>query len=49
MDSSVLATTAVYGLIMPVLLLIPKELIATRDGEASPVLQKELLAEVAAK
>jgi hypothetical protein len=45
----VLATTAVYGLIMPVLLLIPKELIATRDGEASPVLQKELLAEVAAK
>lgn len=43
-----LATTAVYALILPVLLLIPKEVIATADGEANPVLEKEVLAEIAA-
>ncbi len=43
-----LATTAVYALILPVLLLIPKEVIATADGEANPVLEKEMLAEIAA-
>ena len=35
--SCVLATTLVYALILPVLLLVPKEVIATSDGEASPV------------
>ena len=43
-----LATTAVYALILPVLLLIPKELIATADGEANPAVEKDVLAEVAA-
>jgi hypothetical protein len=28
----------VYALILPVLLLIPKEVIATADGEANPAL-----------
>ncbi len=43
-----LATTAVYALILPVLLLIPKNVIATADGEANPVLERESLAEIAA-
>ncbi|MBV9692240.1 MAG: MFS transporter [Alphaproteobacteria bacterium] len=34
-----LATTAVYALILPVLLLIPRALIATADGEANPALE----------
>jgi MFS family permease len=34
----VIATTALYALILPLLLLIPKELIATADGEANPAL-----------
>ncbi|HXL99142.1 MAG TPA: MFS transporter [Rhizomicrobium sp.] len=42
-----LATTAVYALILPVLLLIPKELIATTDGEANPAIDAEVLAEIA--
>jgi MFS family permease len=42
----VLATTAVYSLILPVLLLIPKELIATADGELNPVVEAKVLAEV---
>jgi hypothetical protein len=44
----VIATTAVYAAILPVLLLIPKALIATRDGESNPELQAEVAAEVAA-
>jgi MFS family permease len=44
-----LATTAVYALILPVLLLIPKDLIATADGEANPQVQKEVLAEIGAR
>jgi hypothetical protein len=44
----VLATTAVYALILPVLLLIPKELIATRDGEKNPAVEAEMRAEVEA-
>ena len=32
----VIATSTVYALILPLLLLIPRELIATRDGEAKP-------------
>jgi MFS family permease len=43
-----LATAAVYALIMPVLLLIPKELIATSDGQANPAVEAEVLKEVAA-
>ena len=31
-----IATTAVYALILPLILLVPKELIATADGEANP-------------
>jgi MFS family permease len=42
----VIVTTIVYAAILPVLLLIPKELIATRDGERSAVLDAELAAEV---
>ena len=33
-DVAVWATIAIYALILPVLLLVPKRLIATRDGEA---------------
>ena len=31
----VIATTVVYALILPVILLVPKALIATADGESS--------------
>jgi Na+/melibiose symporter-like transporter len=41
-----LATTAVYALILPVLLLIPDALINTRDGEANPVNEAQVLAEI---
>jgi MFS family permease len=41
-----LATTAVYALILPVILLIPKELIATADGEKNPQVEAEMLAEI---
>jgi Na+/melibiose symporter-like transporter len=44
----VIATTAVYALIVPVILLVPKDLIATADGEANPKVQAELLVEAAA-
>jgi hypothetical protein len=43
----VIATTAVYAAILPVLLLIPKELIATRDGESNPAIERHVAAEVA--
>lgn len=42
-----LATTTVYALMLPVLLMIPKELIATADGEPNPVVAAEVLAEIA--
>jgi MFS family permease len=42
-----LATTAVYALILPVILLIPKELIATADGEKNPEVEAEMLSEIA--
>ncbi|HEY1963218.1 MAG TPA: MFS transporter [Rhizomicrobium sp.] len=42
-----LATTAVYALILPVILLIPKDLIATADGEKNPKVEAEMLAEIA--
>jgi len=44
----VLATVVVYALILPVLLFIPRELIATADGEPSAVVEAERLAEIAA-
>jgi len=42
----VIAITVVYALILPVLLLIPKELLATTDGQANPALEAEVLAEI---
>jgi MFS family permease len=44
----VLATTAVYALMLPVMLLIPKQLIATADGEANPQVEADMLKEIAA-
>jgi hypothetical protein len=43
----VIAITVVYALILPVLLLIPKELLATADGERNPALEARVLAEIA--
>ena len=43
----VIATTAVYALILPVLLLVPKELIATADGEPSHKVEAEMQSEIA--
>jgi MFS family permease len=43
----VIATTAVYALILPVILLVPKELIATADGEPNPEVDAEVRAEIA--
>jgi Na+/melibiose symporter-like transporter len=45
----VIATTVVYALILPILLLIPANVISTADGEANPELQAEVLAETSAK
>ena len=36
-----LATSAVYALILPVLLLVPKELVSTPDGQVNPGLEAE--------
>jgi MFS family permease len=41
-----LATTVVYALILPVILLIPKELIATSDGQPNPAVEAEVVAEI---
>jgi hypothetical protein len=43
----VIATSAVYALILPVLLLIPKSLIATADGQPNPAVEAEVRAEIA--
>ncbi len=43
----VIATTIVYALILPLILLVPKELIATADGEANPQVEAEVLDEIA--
>jgi hypothetical protein len=43
----VIATTIVYALILPVILLVPKELIATADGEPNPQVEAEVLDEIA--
>ncbi len=42
----VIATTVVYALILPLIWLIPKELISTADGQPNPVLQREVLEEI---
>jgi hypothetical protein len=43
----VIATTVIYALILPVLLLIPKGLIATADGQPNPAVAAEILKESA--
>ena len=43
----VIATTIVYALILPLLWLVPKELIATADGQPNPVVESEVLKEIA--
>jgi Na+/melibiose symporter-like transporter len=43
----VIATTIVYALILPVILLVPRELIATADGEPNPIVEAEVLEEIA--
>jgi hypothetical protein len=42
----VIATTAVYALILPLILLVPKELIATADGEPNPRVLAEVQEEI---
>jgi len=44
----VLVTTAVYALILPLILLVPKELIITSDGEPNPAVEAQILAEIGA-
>jgi hypothetical protein len=44
----VIATTAVYAMILPLILLVPKELIATADGEPNPIIEAEMLKEIEA-
>jgi len=44
----VIAATAVYALILPLILLVPKELVATADGEPNPKVEAEMLKEIAA-
>jgi Na+/melibiose symporter-like transporter len=44
----VIATTAVYLLILPLILLVPEELIATTDGEPNPAVEAEMLNEIEA-
>jgi hypothetical protein len=43
----VIATTIVYALILSVILLVPRELIATADGEPNPIVAAEVLEEIA--
>jgi MFS family permease len=42
----VIAITVVYALIVPVILLVPKEVMRTTDGQADPELEAQVLAEV---
>ncbi len=44
----VIATTAVYALMLPVILLVPRDLIRSRDGERNPEIDAEVAAEVLA-
>ncbi|MBV8681990.1 MAG: MFS transporter [Caulobacteraceae bacterium] len=43
----VIAITIVYALMLPVVMLIPKHLLATTDGQASPEAEAEVLREIA--
>jgi hypothetical protein len=43
----VIATTLVYASILPLILLVPKELIATADGEPNPILETKIREEIA--
>lgn len=43
----VIATTIVYASILPLILWVPKELIATADGQRNPVVEAEVLDEIA--
>lgn len=43
----VIATTLVYALMLPVILLVPKELIATADGVENPCIAAAVLKEIA--
>ena len=43
----VIVITVVYALILPLILLVPKELIATADGEPNPQVEAEVLDEIA--
>ena len=43
----VIAMTATYALILPTILFVPRELIATSDGQSNPALDVELLSELA--
>ncbi len=45
----VIATTSVYALILPLILLVPKKLIATADGEPNPDVEAEVKQEIAAQ
>ena len=42
----VIAMTAIYTLILPTILLVPKDLLATSDGEPNPDVDAELMAEI---
>jgi hypothetical protein len=44
----VIATSVVYALILPLILLVPKELIATADGEPNPIVELQVLGEIEA-
>lgn len=41
-----ITTTVVYALILPLILLVPKALIATTDGEPNPEVEAEVLNEI---
>jgi hypothetical protein len=43
----VIAITVVYALMLPVLRMVPRELLATSDGEPNPVVEAEILEEIA--
>jgi hypothetical protein len=42
----VIATTLVYAAILPLILTVPKALIATADGERNPELEAQVLGEI---
>lgn len=43
----VIATTLMYAATVPMILLVPKHVMATADGEANPELERDVLAEIA--